>query len=377
MLPCMFCYNLDMKLHLGSIQRHGKNLYLVTRVGGKSKWVSLKTDDVETAKVRARGLLPPDDGEQAWLNHLSRLGERANQELRRRSALATLTWKNLWDEFMSRASPTMSLTSEQSYERWMRILTEAADDLGLSPADILNKEACAKISARLMGAYISARRMLMFYRRVWQTLGLDRGLWTSQDASGISKPAREHEHYRRLSLDEIRKVRNNLQRRNPELADMIAIGYSTGLRLSDVAELEASEIEAGGKFLSVVPNKTRLKKPLPLRIPLIGQTRNLILRRLNSPPDGDAYLFSQGARHRPSRKIAAAFKSCGVSAHGNGRASFHSLRATFISMMDEAGIPPHITDSITGHAGGGMHARYTQPSPQALLAAVEKAIPPL
>ena len=46
-------------------------------------------------------------------------------------------------------------------------------------------------------------------------------------------------------------------------------------------------------------------------------------------------------------------------------------------MMDEAGVPPHITDAITGHAGGGMHARYTQPSSQALLAAVKKAIPPL
>jgi hypothetical protein len=61
----------------------------------------------------------------------------------------------------------------------------------------------------------------------------------------------------------------------------------------------------------------------------------------------------------------------------NGRASFHSLRATFISMMDEAGIPPYITDAITGHAGGGMHARYTQPAPAALLRAVTRALPPV
>ncbi len=366
-----------MKLHLGSIQGHGKSLYLVTRVGGKSKWVSLHTGDIETAKTRARKLLPPDDSELAWLRHLSRLGELASAELRRRSALATLTWKNLWDEFMSRAAGTISTTSEESYGRWMRILADAADELGLTPEDILKKEACAKITAKLMGAYISARRMLVFYRRVWNTLGLDRMLWESPDASSVLRPIREHEHYRRLSLEEIRKVRDYLQPRDMELADMVVLGYSTALRLSDVAELEVSEIDAGGRFLSVVPNKTHHTKPHPLRIPMTEQARNLIQQRRTAPPDGDAYLFSKDARHRPSRKIAAAFRSCGVLAYGNGRASFHSLRATFISMMDEAGIPPHVTDAITGHAGGGMHARYTQPSLSALLAAVTKAIPPL
>ena len=94
-----------------------------------------------------------------------------------------------------------------------------------------------------------------------------------------------------------------------ELADMVMIGYSTGLRLSDVAWLEQSEIEADGRFLSVVPNKTHLTKPIPLKVPLVDQVRNLILRRRTSPPDGAPYLFSDDARHRPSRKIAAAFKS--------------------------------------------------------------------
>ena len=366
-----------MKLHLGSIQRHGKGLYLVTRVDGKSKWVSLKTNDIETAKIRARQLLPPDNDEQVWLTHLSRLGVKAEHELRRRSALASLTWKNLWDEFISRTGGTISATSEESYERWMRILVEMAAELELSPEDILKKEACAKITTRLAGAYISARRMLVFYRRVWRTLGLDGNIWEMPGACAVLGMPRVPEHYRRLALEEIRRVHGYLRQRNVELAEMVLIGYSTGLRLSDVSELETGEIEAEGRFLSVVPNKTRLKKNLPLKIPLTEQARNLILRRRTVPPDGGPYIFSEDARKRPSRKIAAAFRSCGVFAHGHGRASFHSLRATFISMMDEAGIPPHITDAITGHSGGGMHARYTQPSPQALLAAITKAIPPL
>ena len=45
--------------------------------------------------------------------------------------------------------------------------------------------------------------------------------------------------------------------------------------------------------------------------------------------------------------------------------------------MDEAGVQPYLTDAITGHAAGGMHARYTQPSLETLRAAILKAIPPI
>ena len=366
-----------MKLHLGSIQKRGERFYLVTRIGGKNVWTALKTSDIETARRRARTLLPPEDDERTWLEHLARLGAKAEGELRRRSTLALLTWRNLWDEFVSRAGGTFSDTSEESCERWMRILAEAADSLGLTPDDIIKKESCAKIAAKLMGAYVSARRMLGFYRRVWRTLGLDPLTWESRPGSSDSPSRLKREFYRRLSLDEVRKVHRHLKERNGDLADMVLIGYSTGLRLSDVAELERGEIEAEGRFLCVVPNKTRIKKPLPLKIPLTEQARNLILRRRKTTPAGSNYIFPADVRNRPTRKIAAAFKRCGVFASGNGRASFHSLRATFISMMDEAGIPPHVTDAITGHAGGGMHARYTQPSADALLAAVTRAIPPL
>lgn len=95
-----------------------------------------------------------------------------------------------------------------------------------------------------------------------------------------------------------------------------------------------------------------------------------------APTDGD-FLFPAAARKRPTKPLTAAFRAVGIVNKGPARASFHSLRATFISLMDEAGIPPHVTDAITGHAGGGMHARYTQPSAETLRRAVLRAIPPL
>ena len=370
-------YHTGMKLNLGSIQRRGHKLYLVLRIENKSKWVSLKTNNLNIARKRARKLLPPEDSERSWLMHLARLGSNATAELRKRDAMAKLTWQNLWDEFLSKSTGTLTSTSEISYERWMRILSDTADTLGLTPNDIIKNESCAKITAKLLGAYVSARRILGFYRRVWRTLGLDPRAWECDHVLLARSTSGRHKFYRRLTMGELRKIHRYLKVKAPDLADMVVIGYSTGLRLSDVAELDIGEIEAEGRFLSVVPNKTRTQKPVPLRIPLTNQARDILLRRRKSITDGSRYIFSEDVRNRPTRKIAAAFRSCGVLAVGNGRASFHSLRATFISMMDEAGIPPHITDAITGHAGGDMHSRYSQPSSDALRNAIVRAIPPL
>jgi integrase len=78
-----------------------------------------------------------------------------------------------------------------------------------------------------------------------------------------------------------------------------------------------------------------------------------------------------------SHRLRELWHKAGVVSDRRGKASFHSLRATFISMMDEAGVPPHVTDSITGHAKQGMHGRYSQPGLDAKRDAIERALPRL
>lgn len=214
-------------------------------------------------------------------------------------------------------------------------------------------------------------------------MGWDDSIWSAaMPLMGAADCARHRrEYYRRLTGTEIVSVFNLLRHgaeSNPvckELSDMIVIGYYTGLRLSDVAELEICEVDESCRFLKIIPNKTRRRKRLPLTVPLVREAQTIVQRRMSSPQNG--FLFCAEARYRPSRKLSAYFRQAHINKLGDGRASFHSLRATFISQMDEAGIPPHITDSITGHSGGGMHARYTQPSAQAQLDAVLRGITPL
>lgn len=364
-----------MKLNVGSVQQKSGKYYFVTQVEGRRKWTSLKTADPKVARRRARLLVTSDTSEWTWLHHIARLGERAEQELRRRESVASISWDSLWIEYSAKKDVLVSETNELCHERWVKILSETARQLNLKSCDFVHPDAYLRIVSSLISRYISAKRMVQFFQHLWETLGLEPSFWKGL-CSKFPNPLSRSEHYRRLAIEEIQNVYHYFTAMKSPFADMILIGYSTGLRMSDVAELSCSEVTEDDRFLRLVPNKTRFKKPHPILIPLTEQVRSAIQRLVKSA-DGDGYLFASQFRHRPSRRIAAAFRACGVLQIANGRASFHSLRATFISLMDEAGIPPHLTDSITGHTSGGMHARYTQPSAQALLDAVTKAIGPL
>ena len=367
-----------MNAFTGSLQRKGRRYYLVVTLHHRQKWISLKTDNLRVARLRAAQIQPRDpDDENKWLAQLIRLGEMAQSRLSRERAQTRIPWRCLWTSFRAQSPLPIPEASATSYRRWIEILAGLVSTR--RPPAALTAAEAKRIADELRGRYLSAPRMLRFFRRVWHVLEWNESVWNPVASPGLSvRSEREHEFYRRLETHEVLRLVNYFLARQTAraYADMIVIGYYTGLRLSDVAELERSEVASGGRFLVLQPNKTRQSKRRLLRIPLTGLAEACV-RRLLATANGDRYLFAGKARRNPTKAIGRAFRACGVLKQGNGRASFHSLRATFISLMDEAGVPPHVTDAITGHAGGGMHARYTQPSDAALVQAVSRAIPPL
>ncbi len=364
-----------MKVSYGSIQRKGRNWYFVSRAGTRQKWISLKTDDPRVARKRARLFAAGEDEAEGWLRHLVRLGERAGRALKGLGRRSPPAWDALWRDFAGGVRTPLPAASLPDYRRWLDLLAVAAHH---RPPAEMDREDARRIAALLRGRYLSADRMLRFFRRVWTTLDFDDDIWREElGAHRRSAGGKANEFYRRLTVDEVRRVRAALlktARATPDgeaaaCADMVAVGYYTGLRLSDVAELETAEVAPGGDFLRLQPNKVRHSKRRLLLVPLVREAREIVARRMKSPAEG-RYLFPAAARKRPSKRICAAFRAAGIGKRG-------TARATFISQMDEAGVSPHVTDAITGHAAGGMHARYTQPSAQTLTDAVARAILPL
>ncbi len=303
-----------------------------------------------------------------WLRFFAKIGECAKKLLSAKGKNSHITWHFITKTFISNAYPPIPDGSRLDYERWLTALSCYAKQHKIDFPSNFCRDSAANLALELTANTINPARRFRFYKRVWRFFGLDSAIWDVREA--IQHPLGEH--YRRLSTSEIRRLVRCAQSRNSDLADMILIGYWTGLRLSDIAELELCEIMRTHDALQIVPNKVRTRKPHPLTIPLVGDAYEIVRARAKGTSQ---YLFPESVRKHSSRRIAAIFKAARIRKIGNGRASFHSLRATFISLMDEAGVQPYITDAITGHASGTMHARYTQPALPVLRRAIAKALP--
>jgi integrase len=163
---------------------------------------------------------------------------------------------------------------------------------------------------------------------------------------------------------------------------VILLGYCTGARLSDVANMRWSAIDLDQRLIRFIPSKTKK----PVTIPLHPDLERELLRK---PGIGKAFLFPSlagkgtGGKHGLSGRFAAIMEKADIEGKitrpvEGGRAtsnlSFHSLRHSFNSAMANAGISQEIRQKLTGHASAEMNARYTHHELAPLRAAIA-AIP--
>jgi len=163
----------------------------------------------------------------------------------------------------------------------------------------------------------------------------------------------------------------------------ILLGYCTGARLSDVANMRWDAIDWRNKIIRFSPSKTKR----PITVPLHPQLERELLKRAGI---GKATMFpalagkGTGGRHGLSGRFAAIMEKAGIEANrtqGSGgrrlsNLSFHSLRHSFNSAMANAGVAQEIRQKLTGHTSAETNKVYTHHELEPLRAAVA-AIPSL
>jgi integrase len=159
----------------------------------------------------------------------------------------------------------------------------------------------------------------------------------------------------------------------------ILLGYYTGARLGDVANMRWEAIDWRNKVIRFTPSKTKKPVAIPLH-------RDLERELLRSVGIGRASMFPSlagkdtGGKHGLSGRFAAIIEKAGIQGKrtqaNGGRTlstlSFHSLRHSFNSALANAGVSQEIRQKFTGHASVEMNAIYTHHELAPLRAAIEK-----
>jgi len=184
-------------------------------------------------------------------------------------------------------------------------------------------------------------------------------------------PNQQKAERRAFTLDELKIVREAAK---GEWESMILFGLYTGQRLGDLATLKWNNINLQREELRIQTRKTGRSIAIPLAPPLL----DYLLNQAEAPDDPDAYVhpkiadaYAKGSA-TASNQFTALLAQCGLrdtvshQSKDKGRnvkregstLSFHSLRATAVTMLHDAGIPAATVEEWVGHDSAEVHRAY-------------------
>lgn len=201
---------------------------------------------------------------------------------------------------------------------------------------------------------------------------------------------------RPFTLPELRRLE---QVCGEEWALILWLGFFTGQRLGDVLRLRWEQISEENRAVQLTAQKTKKRMWIPLPSGLLGRLKNW---RAVTPgealfPEQVCTLEATGGRvGGASKAFAHLLFLAGLRSHspfgaglrkakadeegeGNRRApqelSFHSLRHTARTLLEEAGLPKAVVDAFVGHAGdsGKIYTTVGEAALRLAGAALEKA----
>lgn len=183
---------------------------------------------------------------------------------------------------------------------------------------------------------------------------VDAGLASSPFESVLSRRLGEVEGHRRLTSEEFEKIFTAAKEPWKTAA---LISWYTGLRKSDCFSLCWNDIDEKKKAIIKIPGKTsRYARSVYVPIHPRLWTWLQALPRPESP-EMPILKCNLNSGHQADylRELFGILPDT-----ADGKVSFHSLRASFITRCDEAGIPRHAIRGVVGHTSENTTNMYSQ-----------------
>lgn len=176
-----------------------------------------------------------------------------------------------------------------------------------------------------------------------------------------------------------------LKAASPEWKSAILLAAFQGLRLGDATKLQWSNINFEERTLKLRPAKTKAKKKdlvLPLHSSLEAHLKTLKMPEEDGPICPKLSQCKPGGYSGLSRQFQAIMKTAGIEqesieAEGKkgrkfNKRTFHSLRHSYVTQLEAAGVAPDQRMKLAGHSDAKSHARYTHTKIETLRQALEK-----
>lgn len=152
----------------------------------------------------------------------------------------------------------------------------------------------------------------------------------------------------------------------------IRLGYDTGLRLSDVAELEWSSVNFATRSVKLMPRKTKRYEKV-VEIPLTESTMH-VLEKMKLAAGGSQFVAPwMAAQFAADRHKTLSMQFIRLARKAHVFKSYHSFRHTFVTRMLAANVHPAIIASMTGQSLGQIMT-YSHPSLETKRAAMAHAV---
>jgi integrase len=180
-------------------------------------------------------------------------------------------------------------------------------------------------------------------------------------ARGVKRFRVENRRTRILSPDEQRRLLEACDRM-PKLQALLRLALITGARIGELLELRWEDCQEGSiTFWQTKNGKVR-------RIPITDTIAALLASR----PRIHAWVFTNAKTERPYTTIRKVFERALERANiTTGDVIVHTLRHTALSRMIEHGLDDFTVMSISGHSSTRMLERYTHPTLERRIAALD------
>ena len=186
--------------------------------------------------------------------------------------------------------------------------------------------------------------------------------------SVYTKP--EKERSRRNVVYSVKDFDNLLNHSEGHTRDVLVLTYWTGMRAGEIRKLTWDKVDLKNRMIRLTGDDTKEKKgkeiPIGDRVFEILAGKRKVVRIGESGEGAPVFPNGRGEKGEITRHFSTGLRTAHTKAglpYGrkvSGGYVFHDMRNTFITDMDEAGVPKKVTDAITGHSDGSMHDHYSK-----------------